>query len=1188
MIRPSLRSILVVGALCAPVLAHPSQSASPSGRILAFLAAPPAQQAADPTVPFEIEPFTAVAGDVLAYVVRVPTGAGGARGIEVHYTDGRHTPAPECAEPGTWRTIRVPLLAGAEVGGLELVARGANGAQVAFQVDDVRVEHEDGTTTDVFHEDLPGGTRRLGGGETSAGAVLVALTDDFVRDGVRTRADVGDPWAAIDLSALCALDRAADPLDVTVLPRGLTWTGPCVPLRFARAADRASFAARGQRLGFEPLDGGRFYEVWLALANTTQADIDTQIEVQGVDRGRTPISLRVPARGPDGYAPREGDGYPAREFALIEVDVASAWSLQSLQLPDDPRLRVLAVTIAWRRDGAADPRFRARCLARAAATGADLSEEDRAGLVRYVQNRQAAAVFGGVADDDARERALFQALLAGDAGEFRTQLEELVAAQRELGDGRKAARIDLLASIPRARDDALAARDLAAALAEGVLPADMPVLAGDGAAITVLARRDPAALERLVQRVHDKTWVTFGASIGSRAAARFGADGLAHELVQDKLSEIEQLGATSGVDRLDGDLGRLQNLPQMLAAAGTRVVVLGDVGEKLAAPFALWESAGSQVTMLTTPVVREGPLRLDPARWQLWMATAAAGATIRPPIPVLCDVSAPVARETQSYAAKLAGADLAPTLAWSSLEEVVAAARPRTRPANTPAMRPLARDGMRAELGARAAVRSAERELGRLGVAESLAVLDGGADAGARLASLWGALIDAANSDAQVAVRGAVRVGAQAANDATTRLSRLRPVVPHAGPGVPLAVLDVVPWPRTTLLEFPGAELRIADSAGDLPMQRTASGGVLVEYASLGLQPTAVRVRRDALAEPKAAKRVRLEGWTVRTDDLEVVVDPKTGLVARLRVPAKDVDLLTEAGAGLSWIALGSAPEAVDHLDSIEYVERGPLRAIVRTVHSSARARVETEIRVTPGSYGLEIRSRATLVDRGGDLVASFPLRNAAANALVSIPLGSTAIVPSASDLHALDGWAAATDGRATFALLGENGAAYRWNERTFEVLLAEAGAAETRAGSFRVLGNVGAWKAAGLDAALLEAVQPPLRVAFDSNAAPGDTREPLVRIARIERDGRRSIGLDGGLLPLSVEPGPDGTIDIRFVEVRGEAARVQIDIAREPFGARRVDLLGNTTSNCTVTGRSLDVGVEAGHLETVRVRLGP
>jgi hypothetical protein len=300
----------------------------------------------------------------------------------------------------------------------------------------------------------------------------------------------------------------------------------------------------------------------------------------------------------------------------------------------------------------------------------------------------------------------------------------------------------------------------------------------------------------------------------------------------------------------------------------------------------------------------------------------------------MCDVSAPVARATLSQASELQASDLAPEIVWSSIESVVEAAGTRARSWNPPELQPFARDGMQAELAVLAAVRAAEREIGRLGVVESLAVLEGAPDTRVALDAAWRDLVGAAASDAATAAAEARRIGVRAENAAKTRLARLQSAAPPAGTGVPLGVLDVLTWPRASLIEFPDAELRVAGADGDLPMQRTAGGGVLFEFAGVGTTPAALRVRRDPLTELKAPSRVRLEGWTIRTDDLEVAIDPTTGRIAHLRLPKTDVDLLRDEGCQLTWNAPESAPEPIDRHDSIGYGERGPQRGGVRWVHA--------------------------------------------------------------------------------------------------------------------------------------------------------------------------------------------------------------------------------------------------------------
>lgn len=1181
MLRAATVSILC--ALALPGTAASSQAPPARARVLAFLASPSAQDAADPAVVLPFDALSVVEGDVLAYRLRWTGSAVGPRGLEIVDATGRRTLAPDARTSSAWTDVRVPLRAGSTVTRLEAVARRVRGEQVAYELDDVRIERADGTTLDVFRDEFAGSVQRIAGVTNSAGIAVVDLGDELFEHHVHTHADVSDPWGALDLTALRALDRQANPPGPRGLPRGLAWTGPCIPLRFATEGGDISFTAHGQHIGLDPVDGGRFYEVWLAVLNTSAEEIDTRLVFVGVDRERVEVPLRVPARGPDGYSPATGQGHPARDYALLETRVASTASLASFQLPDDPRLAVLAITVSWRRDGASDARFRENWLANAALSSRPgLEETDRADLRRYLSNRRAGASFGGVDGEEEADRALFDALLAQDTAAFRGAIAQRLAAQTEAARGRKSARIDLVATLPRADDD------LAASLADGLLPTDLPVVGGDVRAIASLAVRDPAAFERLRERMKSGTWLAIGVGLESDVSARLGADALIRAITDDQL-ELERLTGTFGsVARIDADLARVQNLPQILTAVGIRAALLDGLPKPLATPVARFASRGVELLAFSPSMRSEGPLRFDAATWRPW-TKAATSPSGRPPIPVFCDVSSTVAGETLSIVADLDASDMAPDLAWSSVVDVVEAGKARAEVLEFGMPMTLEPGDVRAELDARSAIRLAEREVARASVVEALAALDGAPNPGADTARTWREIIAAARSNAADATRLARAIAERAKAAAADRLAHLRAAVPPPGDGVPLAILDPLPWSRASQFELANAELRCAGTDGDLPMQRTASGGMLVEYAGRGSVPSALRVRRDPLAEPRAPARVRLEGWTVRTDDLVVAIDPTTGRITRISAfgAGEETALLAGDGDSLTWIGADGTSEPIDGLESIEYVERGPLRAIVRIVRKSARARVETELRVTAGSSGLELRSRVDLVDASGDVVHTFPMAHATANALVSIPLGSSPIAPSAG-LRALDGWAAATDGAATFALIGEGATAFRWKDRAFGVVLAETGAKTARNSSIRILGRVGGWRPAGLDAVLLEHVMQPIRVAFDAPERGLASREAIVRVARIERDGRRTLGAASGLVPLSIEAGPDGSIDVRVLETRGEAGHAEISFAREPFDAVRVDVLGRDVGSLTVTGRAVDVAIGVGKVESVRARLSP
>ncbi len=1181
----------VVSGLLVLAAASPVRAAdTPSGRVLAFVSARPAQQAADPAVAVPIAAFETREGDVLDYLILVPEDRGAKAGVELVFDDGRRQPVRASSVTGAWTRVRAELPPGRNVHKLELVARGGRAGESAFYVDDVRVVRADETSIDLFRDDLPAGRVLVRDLERSAGATLVGAQDELGPVHAGSASGVGDPWAAFDLESLRALEsRTADGRavpdgrvspDGPALPAGLVWTGPCVPLRFARGGPRVSCAARGQRIALDPLDGGRFYELWFALVNTSDVEVETHVTVHGVGREQFDLPLRVPARGADGFAPRFGEGYPARDFALLDLAVASPSSLAAFELPDDPRLRVLAVTAAWRRDGADDPHFRARWLSRAAATHADMTDADRADLERFHANRRAGAIFGGVEGEDAAERALFDALLVGDLAAMRSQLAQRLDGQAQLGSTRRDARVALLASLPSLDDD------LAATLAEGALPADLPVVGGHPRTLEVLARADPAALARLAERARAGTWRTFGAVVDRSLAARLGPEATARHLAMGQRATERLLGGRTGLAWFGGDLGRMRHLPQLLASAGFDTLLLERTPAKIGSPVAYFGSGDAHVWTVAPTVRVEGPLRFEPSLWRTWMAAASGPG--RAPIPVLCDVSASAARETFALVEDLEGAELAPRFTWSRLDDVAAAGRSAAQHLLPVAPAPLDPHTARAELDALAAVRSAERALAQFGAVEALAALEGGPAPGRAIDGWWRDLIAAAGRPAGEVATAARAVAERAHDGAGRRLAALRSSAPPAGPGVPLAVLDPLPWSRRTLLEFSDGDLRVAGDNGiDLPAQRTASGGLLVELAGEGFVPRALRVRRDSLNELKSPVRVRLEGWTIRTEALELAIDPSTGRMAHLRALPQNVELLREGSDELAWVH-GTVREPIDTLETVEFVERGPLRAVVRRVRTSPRARVVQAITVASGAPWVEVETTVEPLTSDGEVVATVALAHAKGGAVVQIPLGWAAIPVDARALRPLDGWTAATDSVGTVALLGDGGVGFRLLDRAFEVVLAGPGSTEPRASTFGLLGRAGGWRTAGLDSLALERVQQPVLRAFEEGASGSTVREPVVQISRLERDGRRTTGGASGILPLTIEPGGPGTVVVRLVELRGEAARVELMFAREPFDASRVDVLGEPLGAVSLSGRRVELSLGPGRYEAVSVRLAP
>ncbi len=1173
--------LLALGALAPNVV----RAGVPDGPVVAFLASRSASQGADPAVRLPHPAFRVLAGDRLEYEVLVPDPRAGACGLEIAFDDGSHLAVPPAAPGAGWTSVQAPLerFRGRAAVGLELAARGAPAGEIAFYVRSARVARADGSAIELVETASGGGAPLARDLARGAGAALVPGSGPFLARRAAAPHGVREPWAAFDLSGLRRLDPSPLPEERPAPFAGCVYTGPGVPLCFAAAGEPASFAAAGQRITLEPVEGGRFYEIWLALWNETGAEIETRVALLGAERERIEVPLRVPARGDAGYVPRLREGFPAADYALLELDVAAGVSLRTLELPSEPGVRVLAVSACWRRDGASDPRFRARWLARAVESHPELGDSDRADVARYLANRRAGAIFGEVEGEDAAERALFDALIAGGIPRFRAVLALRLDAQAAAGADKKRGRIDLVGALPAGADD------LAAALAASADLEGVRILGGVPSALETLAAGDAAALADLRRRIAGDAWRTFGAPWTRGAAARLGAEGLARAIAEGQRSTLAHLGAPSTIALVDADAGRLRHLPVLLEPAGFSVVLLDRGSVRTGAPIVRWNAAGTGVLAVAPQVRIDGPLRLDPSVWRPWAAAVASGARDGA-IPVLADLSASNARATAAQAGELAAADLAPVVRWVGIDALAAQARERANEWTPPPPAALADEGARDELAALAAVRRAERSLARLGAVEALAGVDGAAAAAVPIRVHWRRLLLAAALEPARAARAAGSIADAVDAAAQERLEAFRPALPAPGPGIPLLAYDALPWPRRVPIEFPDGALRVRGHDGnDLPGQRTANGGIRFDWSGAGLAPRGLRVRRDptaALAAP--ADAVGIEGWTVRNGGAEFEIDPRNGRIGRIRLAQGGVEILTPSALDVAWVR-GDEREPVDGLEALDVLERGPLRVLVRRVLVSPRARVRQELAFTAAAPWVEISTRAELVDTSGEIVQTLPVARATRNALLQVPCGQATLAPDPRATRPLDGWVAATDGSATTALLGAADTSFRWVRGAFQIVLAEAGTAAPRDTGFGVLARAGGWKRAGLDAAALERVQRPVLRALQTGEGPGDAREPVVEVVRIEPDGRRTVGGESGLVPLAIEPGAEpGEVLVRVLELRGEPARVSLVAERPPFSARRADFLGLPGAQLRSDGRGVEFTVAPGRCEAVVLRLLP
>ncbi|MDZ4773853.1 MAG: hypothetical protein SGI72_12050 [Planctomycetota bacterium] len=414
------------------------------GQVLAFASARGGTSLFEPRVQIAELTLLIAAGDALEFELLAPIACADRVGVEIVFVDGRRSSAAPVDGTLAWRHVRIPLdeyvnLATARI---ELVARGGSADEIAFQVDDVRITHADTDPTIVFSEALSSGARVMRDDRRRSGVALVDSAVGFVgaRNVIDTN-DIREPWLAYDLANL---RRGADGELAGASPVGSLLVGPCVPMRFAHRDERESLACAGQKFVFEPLEGGRFYTVWFALSTTDGEPLSTRYFAYGDTGERRAVGLVVPKRGDE-----EGRSTNLQTCHLVSSTVASLVPLRGIELPNDPRLRVHAITFQWHKDGASDGRFHAAWLRDQATAVSGLARDRADALLRWADNREIGPSFLDDVVDPEAEREMFTTLLRGPSPEFDKLLSR--ATQRQIAIGQAQKRLHI--AVEDVRDD---------------------------------------------------------------------------------------------------------------------------------------------------------------------------------------------------------------------------------------------------------------------------------------------------------------------------------------------------------------------------------------------------------------------------------------------------------------------------------------------------------------------------------------------------------------------------------------------------------------------------------------------------------------------------------------------------------------------------------------------------------------
>jgi alpha-mannosidase len=1272
--RPWFLLFLLLSLGCA---AGSTTSAPPAVRKpLVFQAVRESEASPDPDVDLGACDVEIAAGDVLEYELYAADARAERAGVELRFDDGSVLDPPKLAssiapavampssggrergpklgdaqstsgDGASWTRRRIALDAhtGRKIVHVELAARGVERGPCTFYVDDVAMHRSGGASVALVDAGRDGERRERARAGTRAACFAVDWAARYPSRYVPLGSQkIGEPWALLDLSPWRALQSQRDRSPSASASRDgddasyadTIFLDAGVPFRFAAPGEERAFTAAGQRVVLTTVEGGRYYDLHVALAIDGDAPIDTGWQILGRGGASRRLAIRVPPRN---STPR------AAPFVTLSVPVATAFEVIALCLPDDARVRVYAATARWRKDAPADPEFRRQWLSR------EVPGDD---IERYLRDVEigplfaARAGFEELAREGANERQLFDLALRGDTARFGALLRGRLAA---FDRASAAFKRDHVAFCVRARDGAHAdwnaaressARALQSALAAVRADSSLASSAPSMQACEWLSELDPDAFGELRRCASDGridvpagSWTADPAAGASEAMARQLL--LARSFARDRMrpnaaaagsppaAARNDVTAALVVGRTPADLSYARQLPQLCRSADVDLLAGGAPREAGDRP-ALFEWSGpdgSRVAAVTWRALGERDVR--PAG----LATLLASSERRGErVDWLVAIDADALAECSRTIALFADTDLAPSVSLATPSSWQKSVRrdveaPFTSWDGTHESRNR-RPAARAPACVRAAVRRAEAALVRAERYGAVASGDGLLYLSDEFTRSWKHLLwdqgfDGGDAPAARAVLAdAQRVQSRAQELARDELAVLARAASTKGPGQPLVVFNPLPWDRVAPIEVAEGDATVLDpDLHAIPSQRTSSG-TRVFLASLPSFGFAVFHLVAGSARDEAPRdRATPEGQPIvlANDALNVTIDRKSGRVSRMELAASGEPLIARDGIGGAAPVVIRAgddasgahvPQFAEAPDSVEVLERGPVRSVVRVERSldrapgpdhasGAGAKLAQDFVLYARSPELTIHTHVDGWRGPGRLVSVFQLAHASPWIVHGVPFGSAALPSAASDrwseIHALD-WIAQGDARASVALFDDADAAFAAGGKSLSIVL-DDGAADVAGGATRELDCVvragtESWRAGAAHAAA-ELEHPPQVLRTESHDGARGARHSFLRLARLLADGHAIEGARSGLMLSALKPAEDGDDwVVRIYELKGDAASVRLTFDRPVFDARSADVLERPGASLRVDGAHVELSVGPDRIATIRVGVRP
>ena len=235
--------------------------------------------------------------------------------------------------------------------------------------------------------------------------------------------------------------------------------------------------------------------------------------------------------------------------------------------------------------------------------------------------------------------------------------------------------------------------------------------------------------------------------------------------------------------------------------------------------------------------------------------------------------------------------------------------------------------------------------------------------------------------------------------------------------GVPVMVVNPLAWSRTDLttveVQMPTASrsgISLIDSHGkSVPFQKLSEDASTHSYRLLlkasDVPSLGYEVLHVVSGGNSAETDLKTSGMTLENSKLRVTVDPKTGCIVSLYHKATKFESIAASGCGNQLQAFQDTPKnydawnidsdfekhvtTLDKADSVELIEKGPVRATVRVVRSWQNSKFVQDISLYAGIDRVDVMNNIDWHETHVLLKVAFPLAASGPYATYEIPYGS-------------------------------------------------------------------------------------------------------------------------------------------------------------------------------------------------------